>query len=109
MNKNELINITSLVKNLLEKEESTRNSDSLLYLRVLAIFAAKLGINLSCISVPVFLLNSKELQFPSYETVSRARRKMQEKNPELRGDKKVQEKRRENEIEFKAYARSEAV
>lgn len=107
--KEELKAVSKIVKTILEKDKAARNSDSLLYLRVLAIFAAKLGINLSCISVPVFLLNSKELQFPSYETVSRTRRKVQEKNPELRGTKEVQSKRKENEEIFKAYARSEAV
>ena len=48
----------------------------------------------------------KAYHLPSIETVGRARRKIVEQYPDLAGDKKVKDVRRENEDTFRHYARS---
>lgn len=50
-------------------------------------------------------LQSGELDFPSFETITRCRRKLQAKYPEL-VNSKVQEFRQDKEQEFKEYALS---
>ena len=51
------------------------------------------------------MLNHNELGFPSFETITRCRRKIQAKYPEL-ANSKVQEMRADREQDFKAYALS---
>ena len=98
---------SDLVKALLEDDKQCRNSDSYLYLRVLSVIANKKGIDLKTISVPNFLMEWHGKEFPIFETVRRARQKMQEHHPDLCACEAVQEVRSENELEYRAYARSE--
>ena len=97
---------SDLVKVLLEEDTQCRNSDSYLYLRVLSTIADRKGIDLKSISVPNFLLEWHGAEFPIFETVRRARQKVQEHHPELSGCDAVEKIRAENEKEFRAYARS---
>ena len=92
-----LKNITALVRSILEEDKKARNSDSYLYLRVL---------NLNEIHVIDFLLNLSKSPFPPFESVRRARQRVQEKNPLLAPCKAVEELREENEEAFLEYARS---
>ena len=101
---NDLKNVTQIVKEILENNEATRNSDSLLYLEVLQLYSFRTGKALSLISVPYFLTHMDELGYPPFESVRRTRQKIQATYPELAASKKVGGYRAENEKTFKAYA-----
>ena len=93
-----------LVKDILETDPQTRNSDSFLYLKVLENIAEQKDINLQKITVPDFLTSS-ELPFPGFETVRRSRQKIQATYPELAACDKVEEMRMINESEYRQFAR----
>lgn len=103
----DLKNTTALVKSILEQDKQCRNSDSFLYLKVLSVFADQKGINLDSVSIPNFLLQHHGTNFPIFESVRRARQKVQERNPHLAACEAVEGFRAENEAEFREYARSE--
>ena len=106
---NELKNTTALVKSILEQDKRCRNSDSFLYFRVLSVVAKQKGITLDFMTVPDFLLNFHGRHFPPFESVRLARQKIQEHNPELAACEAVEGFRMENEADFRAYARGEAM
>lgn len=107
MNKvKELKTTKGLVKAILTDVPQTRNSDSLLYLKVLQRIAETNDINIENLSVPAFLLELENSQFPCFESVRRARQKLQVSFPELAASKKVQEFRAENEYVYGEFARS---
>ena len=101
----QLISITNLVKMILETNPQTRNSDSLLYLKVLEHVAIQKGLDLSAFSVPYFLINMKHYNFPCFESVRRTRQKIQNQYPELKGCEAVQAARAENEQIFRQYSK----
>lgn len=105
MKTKELTTTTDLVKKILEAYPSTRNSDNLLYIKVLQYKGAEHGINLNSMSVFSFFMNIKDLDMPSIETVGRCRRKIVEGHPELAGTSDVEAGRVLNEKKFRAYAR----
>lgn len=92
---------SKLVKEILEKVPQTRNSDMLLYYHVC------LEIDKTVLKLPFWLvlLDLKQYGLPPIISVGRARRKLQEKYPELRADPDVKEQRTENEEIVKNYAR----
>ena len=98
----------ALVKSILEHDTQCRNSDSLLYLKVLSIVAKRKGIDLEAVSVPFFLLNLQGTEFPPFESVRRSRQKIQEKCPDLAACETVKEYRAEQETMYLEFARSEA-
>lgn len=51
------------------------------------------------------LLHAKEIGLPSYESVTRARRKIQQHNPQLRPPEKAAAAREEKEKQYRSYAR----
>ena len=91
----------NLVKSILEENEQSRNSDSFLYLQLLK----KKNIDLQNLTVAEFLLHMKELDAPPFESVRRARQKLQAKYPELAATAKVKEARAEQEQEYYAFAK----
>ena len=99
-----LKNTTELVKHLLETDERCRNSDSFLYLNVLSAVAKQKGINLDSVTIPTFLLQHHGTTFPIFESVRRARQKIQARFPNLAACEVVERFRTENETEFRAYA-----
>lgn len=101
----ELKNITKLVHSLLEDNRQARNSDSFLYFKVLEYISEQKGYTLSRITVPNFLGNMKEYGFPCFESVRRARQKLQATYPELRACDNVEQFRSENEEAVRDYAR----
>jgi hypothetical protein len=101
----DLKNTTAMVKNLLEQNEKCRNSDSFLYLKVLSLTAKQKGVDLYKMSVPIFLLTMQDNGFPPFESVRRARQKVQAQHPELAASNKVKKGRAENEAEYREYAR----
>ncbi len=107
MNKaKELKTTKGLVKAILTDIPHTRNSDSLLYLRVLQRIAAVNNIDLSSLTISSFLLGLGASPFPCFESVRRPRQTLQRENPELAAVDTVQEYREENEVIFREFARS---
>ena len=104
----DLKNTTALVKSILEQDKQCRNSDSFLYLKVLSTVAKKKGITLNFMTVPDFLINHHGKHFPPFESVRRARQKIQAAHPELAASESVEGFRAENEAEYRAYTRGEA-
>lgn len=102
----QLQNTTKIVENILIQDEQTRSSDGLLYIKVLEAISNERSINYLIMPIPVLLTDLKKLDLPSIETVGRARRKIQSKNPELKATKEVEKFREEREELFKEYARS---
>lgn len=98
----ELKNTTELVKVILRDYPMARDSDNYLYIRVMK------ELNPDTCNMPFaqVMLNLKELGLPCYETVRRSRAKIQSEHPELKGTKRVQEVREENEEIFREYALS---
>ena len=103
----DLKNTTALVKSILEQDKQCRNSDSFLYLKVLSVVGKQKGIDLEKMSVPYFLLNLHGAGLPPFESVRRARQKIQQHHPELAACERVEDFRAENEAEYRAFARSE--
>lgn len=103
----ELKNTTALVKSLLEQDKQCRNSDSVLYFKVLSVVGKQKGIELEKMTIPYFLLNLHGADFPGFETVRRTRQKLQQHHPELCACETVEGFRMENEAQYRAYARGE--
>lgn len=101
---NDLKTISWLVKHILEQNKQARNSDSILYLKVLEYQSHEKGIDLWLLSVPVFLTEMKQKGFAGFESVRRARQKIQAAHPELAACEAVEGFRAVNEQEFRAYA-----
>lgn len=97
--------ISGLVKHILEQNEQARNSDSILYLKVLEHQAHENGIDLRLLSVPVFLSEMTQQGFSGFESVRRTRQKIQATYPELAACERVDGFRMENEAEYRAFAR----
>lgn len=103
----DLKSTTALVKYILEQDKQCRNSDSLLYLKVLTEVGKQKGIDLDKMSVPFFLLNLHGAGFPPFESVRRTRQKLQQHHPELAASEAVEGFRADNEKMFLGYARGE--
>ena len=101
-------NTSDLVRSILRKDKQARNSDSYLYLKVISHTAEQNGVNLHGLSVPMFLLHGAEMGFVGFETVRRARQKVQQHHPELCACEAVEGFRAENEAEYRAFVRGEA-
>lgn len=104
---NELKTTAALVKHILEANPHARNSDSFLYLNVIYYEALLKGVDLRDMTVTYFLLNLNSLGFAGFETVRRARQKIQAQYPELAAKKSVSAARMENEKDFRAFARGD--
>ena len=104
----DLKNTTALVKSILEQDKQCRNSDSFLYLKVLTEVGKQKGFDIEKMTIPYFLLNLHGAGLPPFESVRRARQKIQAAYPELAACERVEGFRAENEREFRAYARGEA-
>lgn len=97
--------ITKIVKAILIDDERSRNSDSFLYLQVLQIYARKNGTDLRHVSVADYLMSMAAKEFPPFESVRRARQKVQRAYPELAASERVEALRAVNEREYREYAR----
>ena len=93
------------VKSILEANESTRNSDNVLYLHVLRSYGEERGLDIDKMSVPLLLLHCRDMGLPSLESTGRARRKIQALYPELRADDDVQAMKEEQEERYRNFAR----
>jgi hypothetical protein len=98
---------SEIVKAILIEDKRTRNSDSFLYLKVLKHFSQKMGQPVHKMSVQMFLLSMGDMGVPPFETVRRARQKLQRKHPELAANDTVKQMRQENEAAYYAFALEE--
>lgn len=100
MTAKKLIKLEQIVKPILERSITARNDDFFLYSEVIKEFKPELS------DVPLLqaLRCHNELGLPNYDSVARARRKVQEKNPELESERTRRRRLKEAE-EYKEYAR----
>lgn len=103
---NELKTVSKLVKAILESNEQARNSDNVLYLKILEYHSEQKGIDLSAMSIPAFLLEMKQYGFPAFETVRRSRQKVQEAYPDLAASGIVGKRRAKKEETYREFAKS---
>lgn len=106
MTKPKLQQLKVIVHEILKEDERTRNSDSLLYFKVLERVAKASDCPVSPLTMTVayFLHHMNEHGFPPFESVRRARQKAQAECPELKACEKVQAMRFANEEEYKRFA-----
>lgn len=105
MKAQELKTTTDIVKEVLKAHEQARNCDDYLYYLVCLLVGKQNGFDVDNMQLSHFLLYRKEYSLPSYETVGRARRKLQQHYPELAGSDVVEGYRLVNEEAFRRYAR----
>ena len=106
MRRNRLTNIKGLVKSILARDVKARNSDSYLYLKVLCTIAKdRNDIDIENVTIISFLLNMQDWGFPQFESVRRARQKLQSEFPELSANNTVAIARKQNEKEYRAFAK----
>lgn len=101
----ELKTTTNIVKTVLEKDVTARNSDNALYLKVLEHISAQNGINFGFITARQLLTNMDYYGFPAFETVRRTRQKLQRDFPELAADRNVINGRAVKQTIFREFAR----
>lgn len=88
------------VKEALINNKEARGDNFILYAEVLRKFAS-----IDRLTFEEVCLYHKRLGIPSLETITRCRRKIQERCPELK-DEKAAEIREKEELEFEEYSRS---
>lgn len=91
--------LESTVKEILENDPTTRNDDFIL---VTSVYQ-RLGKINDTQTFYCVMLGHKQLGLPSFESITRVRRKVQEKYPALRANKQMQERREEQEQLFFEY------
>lgn len=94
--------VLDATKYVLTYYPNTRSDDGLLVSKVME----KLNPSVKGLKFNFVLENRKALGLPSFETVTRARRKLQEKYPRYKAADDVANARAVLEEEFKAFARS---
>ena len=100
-----LKNTKKLVRKALESSVKARNSDNYLYYLICKSVMQSKGVDISGVSFRDGLLNRKLYGLPNYETVRRARQKLQQENPELAGTEEVEAERVLREEAFREFAR----
>ena len=95
--KKEFKQTRKIVKNILTDYPQTRNSDALLYVKVVQ------RLNSSALKKPfwVVMLNLKKMGLPCFETVRRSRQWCQKEFPKLKADDVVQDYRTMLEEEYR--------
>lgn len=92
--------LEDVIKPILEEQPKTREDDFLLYAEVIHQYDA----NLLGLPTGIFLLAHKDFRVPNIKSVERARRKIQEKHPELASERS-KKKRAEEQAKYIAYAK----
>lgn len=95
--------LENIIKPILERQPQTRNDDYLLYAEIIRAY------NPDLLEIPTkaFLFGHIELNLPNIKSVERARRKVQEKHPELASER-AKKKRAEEEQMYREYAKGES-
>lgn len=102
----ELLSTTEMVEVILKADPKTRSNDNLLYIRLVDMLGRRDHVDYIHMPMIAFYDQLPTLDVPTIETVSRLRRKVQQKNPELKATEAVENFRAEREEMFRAYARS---
>lgn len=102
MKKRDLDTLQKTVKTILENDSRARNSDDYLYSVVCKTISP------DCVNAPFGRVISERERWnlPSYDSVGRTRRKLQEKYPELEAFDSTKRNRMDLEMEYRKYARS---
>lgn len=100
----ELTKLSEIIKPLLLKSENCRSSDDFLYCEVIK----NIYPNILNFTAEQFFYKRKDYKIPSFESVSRCRRKLQEQYECLKPCKKVQESRKQQEEKFYNFATKQA-
>lgn len=101
-------NLESMVLKTMQRYEATRSDDFVLIYVVYRENAIHKEI---CFNMPLtdsfcnMMMNHKKYGFPSFESVTRTRRKIFETHPELK-PKKITKERKKAEEEYKEYSKS---
>lgn len=82
-NRLDFTNTSSLVKDILSSEPTTRNSDNHLFHAVCKYLLSNQGIDINGLRFSELFLSLKDYGLPQFETVGRIRRKLQNEYPEL--------------------------
>lgn len=75
-----------LVTKVLQNHDLSRDNDRVLTANVWYLCFKKLGVKLEILSAQEFLKIYISNQLPNHDHITRTRRKLQEDNPELRGE-----------------------
>lgn len=103
-----LKNLESMVLKIMQRYEATRSDDFVLIYAVYREIAIHKEI---CFNMPLtdsfcdMMMNHKKYGFPSFESVTRTRRKIFETHPELKPTK-ITKERKKAEEEYKEYSKS---
>lgn len=103
-----LKNLESMVLKIMQRYEATRSDDFVLIYVVYREIAIHKEI---CFNMPLtdsfcdMMMNHKKYGFPSFESVTRTRRKIFETHPELK-PKKITKERKKAEEEYKEHSKS---
>ena len=93
-------NQEKIIKPILEELPETRGDDFLLYLAVIE----RCRPDLQNLSVSAFFKLHKDLYCPSYDSVTRVRRRLQKKHPELCFEEAKHKREKEREV-YTQYAK----
>lgn len=96
--------VQEVVRAVMICDFETRNNNDRLVMAVYQQYAFEMGINLDDKSFHSVMLHRKEWRFPSYESITRARRKLQEQDESLRSDDNIQAMRELREEEYREWA-----
>ena len=96
-----MIATTKVVEQILEANIEARNDDPLLY----SLVIQRMNNSIANIPVGIFFKNFYSYKLPSYDAVSRCRRKIQRSRIELSGDPEVESARMELEEEYKDWSK----
>lgn len=102
MTVNKLLKQEEIVKPILEQHPETRGDDFLLYAEVIKEYRPELAE----LSVLHFFIAHKDLYCPSYNSITRVRRRLQKKHPELLSEK-AKAKRAKEETVYREYAKEQ--
>lgn len=92
---------------ILQEYTEARNDDMKLYLLVCTCFHQRFGIqSLGTLPFAVVMNCYKELELPHFESVLRARQKLQARHPELAPKEEVKKGREGCERMYRSYAKS---
>lgn len=88
----DIYKVHKLVEDMLVANPDTRNSDQYLYLKI----CEQIEPRIAMMPYAQVIFERKRMGLPNLDTVTRARRRIQEHNPLLRATKKVDDARFEN-------------
>lgn len=100
-----LRDVSKKVKAVLAENEQARSDDNVLYLHVLRAYGNEMGLDTDRMSTSTLFLHCNELRLPSYKSVERSRRLLQNRYPELRCDDDTQRARDEQEMKYEKFSR----